>query len=71
MVGYYHGVVGAAPRACPGGTSQNGGKTGRTQGAAPTACIEKMRCVPPGWFFLPPHRQKGIAWYAPSHVGLD
>ncbi len=27
MVGYYHGVVGAGPRACPGGTSQNGGQT--------------------------------------------
>jgi hypothetical protein len=22
-------------------------------------------------FFLPSHRQKGIAWYAPNHVGLD
>ncbi|MCI5135954.1 MAG: hypothetical protein D3920_12990 [Candidatus Electrothrix sp. AW2] len=34
-------------------------------------CIEKMHCVPLGWFFLPPHRQKGIAWYAPSHAGLN
>ena len=35
------------------------------------SCIEKMRRVPLGWFFLPPYRQKGIAWYAPSHAGLN
>ncbi|CAK8713368.1 hypothetical protein GKODMF_04945 [Candidatus Electrothrix gigas] len=49
MVGYSPRVVGAGPRACPGGTSRNGGQTGRTQGSAPTLRPALKRCAVSLW----------------------